>query len=483
MIRPWLDSCSNSLRGAWGFCTLSVGIAAYYWYRQYGKLIYYWTQGLPGKTALGLPVLGHIAFLWEGLAPWGRRLLEQHGKVVTIYLFGEHVVLMDWDAYEQHVAKAEEVGELVPMFAPHMSKLVGENSVLLLRAGRLPECARHRLIKAKMMQALAPRQVLLMAEQMEARARRLLDACAEETAGPRGEAAMKQLIDRFAYENAAGSVLGGLTDDEALLDRVQPLAAAFVDGLLSLVPVDLPIFAFGRAMDARRALAEILSGLLQQAQAQDSQRNVLAQLTSASAADGTRGLTEKEVVDSLMTVLVAGIVTTSFTIPHLIVNLWRHPEWAARIAAEARGRTWTTESSIESQGCEALKFVRETMRIFPALDVLRRAKPEGPLPLGPHGTVPAGWPVAVLFASKGYGMGDNFDPDRWTAEESRGFLGFGGHTPHQCAGKNLALLEMVILAQVLACGDYHVEVLDPTVVNDVIGLHYRGGLRVRVTRK
>merc|ERR1712032_1767798 len=163
----------------------------------------------------------------------------------------------------------------------------------------------------------------------------------------------------------AVSVLGDLADSRALLDEMLPLCQAFQEGVVSLLPIDFPIFAFGRSMDARRALTRIFRGLLTKATTHESRRNVLAQLTAANAAG--RGLVEEEVVDTLMTVLIAGIVTTSFTIPHLIVNLCEHPDWIERIASEARSARWTEESNIESPDREALKFVRETMRLRPAV--------------------------------------------------------------------------------------------------------------------
>lgn len=470
-----LDTVSGSKK-IW---LASAAIGAYCWYKQYGKLLVYRARGHPGKTDNGLPLLGHISFLWEGLAPWGRRLYEENGKVFNIYLFGEHVTLIDWEVYEQHVAKAEDAGDLIPQWPPHIKKLIGGNSVLTLRAGKSAECSRHKLLKAKMMQALAPKQVLLLAERMEAAARQMLDKCVEETA-LHGEASMKALIHRFAFENAAVSVLGDLADDKTLLDEMIPWVDGFMDGLIALVPIDLPVFAFGRAMNGRRALATFLTTLLTKAKTHDSQRNVLAQFVTASS--GGRALTEDEMVDSLTTIILAGIITTAFTIPHIIVNLWKHPDWAERIATEARSTPWTQESGIEAPRSEVLKFVRETMRIRPAIDVYRRASVTGPVDLGEYGTVPAGWPIAVLFATHGYDMGDEFDPSRWTPELSRAFVGFGGHGPHHCAGKNLALLEMQIVAQVVANGGYKVEVLDPTVVPELGGMHYKGGLRVKVTR-
>lgn len=474
----WADRCDGSKRCG-GICAASIALGAYCLYKQYGKLYLHYANGLPRKSDNGFPIVGHISFIWLGLAPWGKRLLERHGKVFNLYLFGEHVTCIDWDVYQEHVGKAEDAGELIPQWPAHLKRLLGESSIITLRAGRGAACDRHRLVKAKMMQALAPRQVLLMAQWIDSAARRMLDKCVDETAGPKGEVSMKPLIDRLAFENAAVAILGDLAEDQMLLDEMMPLFETFAAGAMALIPIDMPIFAFGRSMNARRELQNILKSLLTKAKTSDSRRNVLAQLTAESTAG--RGLKEDEILDSLATVLVAGVLTTSFTIPHIIVNLWSRPAWIEKIAAEARSMSWTESSHIEAPDLQVANFVRETMRLRPALDVFRRSKVNGALDLGEYGTLPAGWPVAVFFASDGYNKGDMFDPSRWTPEASRDFAGFGGRSPHLCAGKNLALLEMEIVAQVIAT-DYQVKVLDPTVVPELIGMHYKGGLRVQVTR-
>merc|ERR1711972_231640 len=124
----------------------------------------------------------------------------------------------------------------------------------------------------------------------------------------------------------------------------------------------------------------------------------------------------------------------------MIVRLCSMPTWASRIAEEARLRPWTLESSLDAPGSAVHQFVLETMRHMPAADNIRRSKLAGPLDLGKYGVLPEGWPVAVRLSSKGFRMGEDFDPNVWTAEASRGFAGFGGNSLHQCAGKYLALL-------------------------------------------
>merc|ERR1712218_337166 len=89
------------------------------------------------------------------------------------------------------------------------------------------------------------------------------------------------------------------------------------------------------------------------------------------------GLSESEVVDTLFTLLFAGQSTVSMTVPHIIVNLMKRPDWYARIRAEATAKRWTEKSSIDDANSDTLNFIRETMRLWPAIDFVRRQRVDG----------------------------------------------------------------------------------------------------------
>lgn len=464
------------------YTSLSAAVAARLWYRQYGCFLWYRSSGLPQKGEVGLPVLGCVSFLSEGLTNWGNRLWRKYNPVYQLFYFNRAICFVDWEVYEAHVQPAEDRGELVPQWHRTLKLLLGSNSIIHLRAGRGPACATHKRLRGKIMQALAPKQLLLMAPSVEAAARRMLDACAAETAG-RGEAVLRDHIERFAFENAAVAALGELAEDPALLTTLLQEFRIFSAGIIDLLPLDVPFLPFGRAMRARRRVCKIVEDLLGKAMSHGGQRNVLAQLM-ATDADGTRGLNDEEIVDTLLTLLFAGVITTAITIPHLVVRMSQEKGWAERIAEEAQ--PWTLETSIEEPDRSVLKFIREVMRMYPAAPVFFRSKPDGWLDLGEHGRLPPGWPVCVNIESKSFHMprSDEFEPDRWTPEASRkDFVVFGGHSPHSCVGRGLALLEMQILMEVLASGEYGYEVVDSTITNGLLALEYKDGLRVKVWKR
>jgi len=249
-------------------------------------------------------------------------------------------------------------------------------------------------------------------------------------------------------------------------------------GILS-IPVDLGRFTiFGRAKAARRELCSIIRNLMESPTL--SRKNIIADLVQASA-DG-EGFDVDEVVDTVLTLFVAGKVTTADALPALLVQLHHHRDWAAKISEEPlEFRTLEEDSA-------TLRVVRESLRMKPLVNLIRREALDSSasISLGPHGNVPPGCAIAVDMGRKLLDMGSEFDPNRWTREVTReSTIPFGGSQPHSCIGKNLALAELQLFARVL-CQEYVFEVLsDEQWVNpqNPSGMSYKDGLRVRVWRK
>merc|ERR1719336_822304 len=393
---------------------------------------------------------------------------------------GEHMTLIDWDVYEKHVLKADIAGTLVPKFmTPDDIVKLFSNSMLFLRAGRHPDGAKHHTIKAKMMQALGAKNTLKMAPRIERAARRMLDKCVEETKGPRGEVSMTKHIERFCFENAVVSSLGDLSDDE--VDELYSLMGQVFDGFMCLIHIDLPFLCWGKTLEAYRKIEAFVRQRLASASADGSTRNILKQLTSACKASGNRGLTEEEITDTVVNMVLAGMPEPANTVSFIILHLWKSPDWASRIAEEARSNPWTVDSSIQNVGSVAYRFVLEVIRHTGQTSSLVYRKADGPLDLGKYGTLPAGWTFGWWYGEKGWRMGEDFNPDRWDAKAVKEFVGFGSHGPHYCPAKEVTYLQLEILAQVLSSGDYALNVLDQTRVEGMFGPTLKGGCRAQVS--
>jgi len=174
--------------------------------------------------------------------------------------------------------------------------------------------------------------------------------------------------------------------------------------------------------------------------------DVLAMLVRATDEDG-RAMSDRELRDQLMTLLVAGHDTTATALSWALERLTRHPTVLAKAqnAAEAR----------DAAGDEYLDAVaKETLRIRPVVfDVGRMLKE--PVELAGY-QLPAGVmvvPAIGLVHSnfEVYPDADRFDPDRMLGAtlSPTTWFPFGGGN-RRCLGATFAMVELrVVLREIL----------------------------------
>ena len=172
--------------------------------------------------------------------------------------------------------------------------------------------------------------------------------------------------------------------------------------------------------------------------------DALAILVRASYEDG-RQMTDRELRDQLMTLLLAGHDTTATALSWALERLTRHPEVLARAAAAA-------ESS-DDEYLDAV--VKETLRIRPVVFDVGRVLTE-PVEVGGYRlergvTVVPG--IGLVHASSAvYEHPEQFRPERMLGAtlSPTAWLPFGGGN-RRCLGANLALAEMRIVLREVLC--------------------------------
>ncbi|CAM4421331.1 Putative cytochrome P450 120 [Mycobacterium basiliense] len=168
------------------------------------------------------------------------------------------------------------------------------------------------------------------------------------------------------------------------------------------------------------------------------------------ASDGTCAMTDAELRDQLMTLLVAGHDTTASGLAWALERLTRHPAILAKAvrAAEASG-------SGDPAGDEYLDaLAKETLRIRPVVFDVGRVLTE-PIELAGY-ALPARTMVApgiglVHGSAEVYSDPERFDPDRMLGAtlSPTTWLPFGGGN-RRCLGANFAMVEMrVVLREIL----------------------------------
>ena len=179
---------------------------------------------------------------------------------------------------------------------------------------------------------------------------------------------------------------------------------------------------------------------------------MLIQAGRETPADG-REMTDRELRDQLMTLLVAGHDTTATGLSWALERLTRHPEILARAVRAARdGDTADTAPHVRDDYLDAV--VKETLRIRPVVFDVGRILKE-PVDLAGH-RLPAGVMVVpgmvVVQASDAvYPHAARFDPERMLAgtPSPSTYLPFGGGN-RRCLGATFAMVESrVVLREIL----------------------------------
>ena len=206
---------------------------------------------------------------------------------------------------------------------------------------------------------------------------------------------------------------------------------------------------FGQVMRVTRQIDEILFdeiGLRRHQLGPERANDVLSTLARPQPhEDGF--MTDREIRDEMLTLLIAGHETTANTLSWAFERLLRHPEVAR---ARLRGRRGDDEF------LDAV--VRETLRQRPILPVTAR-RLTVPMDLAGY-TFPAGWtlmPCIYLIHSdpEVFPQAERWMPDRFLGDSkpsSRVWVPFGAGSRH-CIGSHLALLTIkTVLRTVLSTG-------------------------------
>ncbi|HVP50381.1 MAG TPA: cytochrome P450 [Candidatus Bathyarchaeia archaeon] len=220
----------------------------------------------------------------------------------------------------------------------------------------------------------------------------------------------------------------------------------------------LPTPSRKRFLRGVQELDEIVYGIIRERRANRMGEDLLSDFLRAQDEDGS-SMTDKQLRDEVMTMLLAGHETTALALSWAWYLLAKHPDEQAKLHAELdlvlAGRT--PSAGAVPQLPVANKVVRETMRLYPPAWVMSRQAVED-VEVGGY-TVPAGSNVIVSQwvthrDARFFPEPESFRPDRWSPESEQSlpkfaYFPFGGG-PRSCIGNNFALLEATVLLAAVA---------------------------------
>ena len=307
----------------------------------------------------------------------------------------------------------------------------------------------------------------------------------------RGEVDLSALMMRLTFDIVGEALFSDEVDAEAgevadALAKGLSLFDRFL-GLVLLIPPGTPLPRRPPLLGIRevahrldRLVLDIIDRRRRSGEARD---DLLGLLMAARYEDGG-ALSETQIKDEALTLILAGHETTANALTWTFALLSRHPEIARALEAEvdafaAGGGALGTAALDELPLTD--RVVREAMRLYPpAWMVVRRA-------IGPDEI--CGYPVAAgtsiqispwtLHRHPAHWTDpDRFDPDRFAPEAARTrskwvYLPFGGG-PRACVGKGLAMIEArLVLATLVRHFRIDISADNPLVPHPTVTLRPR----------
>jgi len=244
---------------------------------------------------------------------------------------------------------------------------------------------------------------------------------------------------------------------------------------------------------AARQLDDIVYGLIHRRRLDvEIADDLLSGLLQAQAI-GRRAMSDEQLRDEVMTLLLAGHETTAVSLSWTWYLLAQYPEVEKKLWSELRavlnGRSPRVQDLSRLPYTE--RVVKEAMRLYPpAWAIVRNSLKDSDL--GGY-RVPAG--ATVMMSQwvmhrdpRYYDQPEQFNPDRWLEGRAKGaskftYFPFGGG-PRTCIGASFATMEGVLVLAAIA-QSYQVRVVQDCPVEPLptITLRPRRGIKVVLTRR
>jgi cytochrome P450 len=269
-----------------------------------------------------------------------------------------------------------------------------------------------------------------------------------------------------------------------------------MNGMIRMVPMPPVIPTPGnlRLRHSVRKLDEIVYRLIRERRASGVDRgDLLGMLLATRHEDDGSALSDVEIRDQAMTLILAGHETTANTLSWTLYSLARNPGARARVEREidaVLGSRNATAADLPSLPL-ALQAIKEAMRLYPPAYILGR-KATRAVTLGGV-PIPSGRLVLVNIAGihrreVTFVEPERFDLDRLSTENEKklpplAYMPFGAG-PRVCIGNHFAMMEAhIALATLVQHVRVDLEVDREIAPEPLVTLRPLGGVPGRITRR
>jgi cytochrome P450 len=290
------------------------------------------------------------------------------------------------------------------------------------------------------------------------------------------------------------------TDVESKADEVgRALTQVMATFFLNLIPFAdvinrLPIPALRRARAARERLDALIYQMITERRATAVDHgDLLSTLLAARDEEGSGGLSDQQIRDEAMTLLLAGHETTANALTWTWYLLSQNPEAEAKLHHELdRALDGRLPSMVDLSRLPFVeRVVSESMRLYPPAWIIgRRAIADYPVAdyVAPARSLMFMSPYIMQRDARFYAEPLRFEPDRWTPEFKAAlppfaYFPFGGGA-RKCIGDHFALMEIaLVLATVAQQWKMQLVPNHPVVAQPLITLRAKHGMMMTATRR
>ncbi len=401
----------------------------------------------PPPRVRGLPFVGSALQLIREPLAFLERVAREHGDVVELGLLGDRVLLFNHPDAIDHMLISERDKLVKDNLTRRLSLVVGNG--LLVSEGtfwrkqrKLAQPAFHR----QRIEAYGNTMVRFT----ERAIAKWNDGEARDT-----HKDMMELTLDIVAQTLFGVEIGEVSRKIAW--SIEVLMERFA-GFHMFTPLALPTPANFRMKKAIAQLDEIVYGIIRERRKTGDTGDLLSMLLAATS-DEDGAMTDKQLRDESITLMLAGHETTALTLTFAFYLLGKHPEVAARLQRELDDvlgdRPATAADLPRLRYADAI--VRESMRLYPPAWAVGR-EAIAPCTIAGHAIEPgtqlwaAQW--VVHRDPRWFPDPNAFRPERWENDFAKtlpkhAYFPFGGG-PRVCIGNAFAMMEAVLLLVTIA---------------------------------
>ncbi|HEX3595256.1 MAG TPA: cytochrome P450 [Polyangiaceae bacterium] len=428
----------------------------------------------------GLPLLGNALAVVSDPLGFLTRVSREYGDVVRFTLPGQNIYLLNHPDAIEEALKASGEDLTKDDFTQRLSIAVGRG--LLTSEGEF--WRRQRKLAQP---AFHHHRVRAYADVMVRHAERVVAGFSDGETLDIHDAMMRLTLDIVA-ETLFGADVGGAA--ERISTALETLMERFA-GYGALVPNWVPTPQNRKIARALKDMDDVVYRIIGERRSAPDRGDLLSMLLAATTEEGG-GMTDQQLRDEIVTLLLAGHETTALALTFTLHLLAKNPSVLEKLSAEVNrvldGRPATFADLAKLQYADAV--VRETLRLYPPAWAIGReaARPcrvaELHLEKGTQVWL-AQW--VVHRDARWFPEPDSFAPDRWLEDAAKrlpryAYFPFGGG-PRICIGNAFATMEAVLLlVTIVRRARLHRGSERPLALSPSVTLRPRGPVPMRVER-